>query len=200
MEYRAAFVAEDAAAMAAVLSGYAAGESADAEGRFTKNVVAPAFVVPGQGAQWLGMARTLLEGEPAFRAALERCDLACRPYVDWSIVDLIAHPNSDGAEKLIERIDVVQPTLVALSIAYAELLASVGVRPSALIGHSMGEVAAAYLAGVFDLETAMRVICRRSSLMNTARGEGAMALVELSLLEARRRIESHGHRLGVRRT
>ena len=197
MEYRAAFVAEDAAAMAAVLSGYAAGESADAEGRFAKNVVAPAFVVPGQGAQWLGMARALLEGEPAFRAALERCDLACRPYVDWSIVDLIAHPNSDRAEKLIERIDVVQPTLVALSIAYAELLASVGVRPSALIGHSMGEVAAAYLAGVFDLETAMRVICRRSSLMNTARGEGAMALVELSLPEARRRIESHGHRLGV---
>ena len=197
MEYRAAFVAEDAATMAGALSSYAAGEFADAEGRSPKKVVAPAFVAPGQGAQWLGMARTLLESEPAFRAALERCDLACRPYVDWSIVDLVAHPNSCGAEGLIERIDVVQPTLVALSIAYAELLASVGVRPSALIGHSMGEVAAAYLAGVFDLETAMRVICRRSSLMNRARGEGAMALVELSLPEARGRIEPHRHLLGV---
>ena len=197
MEYRAAFVAEDTTAMIAALSGYAAGESTDAEGRFTKEVAAPAFVIPGQGAQWLGMARTLLEDEPVFRAALERCDLACRPYADWSIVDLVAHPDSNGAEALIERIDVVQPTLVALAIAYAELLASVGVRPGALIGHSMGETAAAYLAGVLDLETTMRVICRRSSLMNRVRGEGAMALVELSLPEARRRIESHAHLLGV---
>lgn len=197
MEYRAAFVAEDVNAMAEALSRHAAGEPADAEGRCAKASVAPAFVAPGQGAQWLGMARTLLESEPAFRAALERCDSACRPYVDWSIVDLVGHPNSHGAAELLERIDVVQPTLVALSIAYAELLASVGVRPSAVTGHSMGEVAAAYLAGVFDLETAMRVICRRSALMSTASGRGAMALVELSLAEARRRIEPHSRLLGV---
>jgi acyl transferase domain-containing protein/NAD(P)-dependent dehydrogenase (short-subunit alcohol dehydrogenase family)/acyl carrier protein len=197
MEYRAAFVAEDAAAMADALSMYAAGEHARAEGRSPGRPVAPAFVAPGQGAQWLGMARALLESEPAFRAALERCDLASRPYLDWSIVDFIANPARYSANGFNERIDVVQPTLVSLSIAYAELLASVGVRPGALTGHSMGEVAAAYLAGVLDLESAMRVICRRSFLMNMARGQGAMALVELSLPEARRRIEPHKRLLGV---
>jgi acyl transferase domain-containing protein/acyl carrier protein len=197
LEHRAAFVAADRAAMVDALRRYAAGEPATAEGVASGDARPKlAFVAPGQGAQWAGMARQLLSQEPVFREALLRCDRAARRHVDWSIVEqLQAEPGTAGHR--LDEIDVVQPVLVALAIAYAELWRSLGVVPDAVVGHSMGEVAAAFLAGAIDLDEAMHVICRRSALMRRASGRGAMALVDLSMQEARERIRGREDRLSI---
>lgn len=189
LERRAAFVAADTATMVDALRRYALGETAAAEGAAYGGEAQPkiAFVCPGQGAQWQGMARELLATEPVFRATLAQCDAAARPYADWSIVEqLMAEPGD--ANHQLDRIDVIQPVLVALAIAYAALWRELGVKPDAVVGHSMGEVAAACIAGALSLEQAMRIICRRSALMRKTSGQGAMALVDLSMADAQARL------------
>ena len=140
-----------------------------------------AFVFSGQGGQWLGMGRHLMEQEPIFRAILERCEAAFQPLTDWS---LLAELNAREEQSRLDEINVIQPTIFAIQIALAELWRSWGINPDAVIGHSMGEVAAAYVAGVLSLEDAARVICHRSQLMKRVSGQGAMALVELPYSEA----------------
>lgn len=153
------------------------------------------FVCPGQGAQWPGMARHLLD-DADFATALERCDEAARPWLDVSLLDLLRSAEGPSAA-LLERIDVVQPALVALSIAYAHWLARRGITPQAVVGHSMGEVAAAHIAGALSLPDAMRIICRRSALMRRESGRGAMALVDLPEHEAQARLQGLEDRLAV---
>lgn len=198
LEFRAAFSAVDGASMAAALRAFAAGESpAMAAGQVEPGTRPKlAFVVPGQGAQWLGMARELLERNAAFRDALLACDVALRPWADWSIVEQLTCAPDSAAYRL-ERIDVLQPVLVALSIGYATWLRSVGIEPDAVVGHSMGEVAAAHLAGVLDLGQCMRIIARRSALMHGTSGRGAMALVDLSMADAQARIAGREAQLSV---
>jgi acyl transferase domain-containing protein/acyl carrier protein len=193
MERRAAFVALDRSSMVDALRRYGAGEPATAEGTATGGARRVAFVVPGQGAQWAGMARELLATERVFREAVERCDRAARPHLGWSI---LAELEAADAARL-DDIAVVQPLLVALAIAYAELWRSLGVTPAAVVGHSMGEIAAAAIAGVLDVAGAMEIVCRRSALMRRVRGRGAMALVELSLDEAQRVVAERRDRVGV---
>lgn len=197
LDQRAVFVAADRAGMADALRRYAAGEVAAAEGA-VHSAARPkiAFVLPGQGAQWTGMARELASREPEFRSALEQCDAAARKYVDWSIVEQLAAEPGTPTYKL-DQIDVIQPVLVALAIAYARLWRLLGVVPDAVVGHSMGEVGAACIAGVLDLDQAMRIICRRSALMRRTSGQGAMALVDLAMDEARARIAGHEHQISV---
>lgn len=197
LEHRAAFVAKDRAAMAESLRRYAEGADAAAQGVARADASAKiAFVCPGQGAQFAGMARELMAQEPVFFAALERCDHAARPFVDWSILEqLSAEPESETYR--LNQIDVIQPVLVALSIAYAALLRSLGLEPAAIVGHSMGEVAAACIAGALDLGQAMRIICGRSRLMRRTCGQGAMALVDLSMEEAGARLVGLEDRLSV---
>jgi acyl transferase domain-containing protein/acyl carrier protein len=188
LEQRATFVAADARAMVDALRGYASGETANAEGLVHGDGRPKiAFVCPGQGAQWHGMARELMRLEPAFHTAIVRCDTAMRPFADWSIVEQLAAEPGDS-NHLLDRIDVIQPVLVALSVAYAALLKDLGVAPDAVVGHSMGEVAAACVAGVLSVDQAMQIICRRSALMRRTSGQGAMALVDLSMADAQARL------------
>ncbi len=189
LERRAAFVAADAATLIDALQRYASGEAATAEGTAYTGAQRPkiAFVCPGQGAQWHGMARELLATEPVFRSTLVQCDAAARSYADWSILEQLAAEPGD-ANYLLDRIDVIQPVLVALAVAYAALWRGFGVEPDAVVGHSMGEVAAACVAGVLSLDQAMRIICRRSALMRKTSGQGAMALVDLSMADAQARL------------
>jgi acyl transferase domain-containing protein len=196
LDQRAAFVAADRAAMVQALRDYASGGPAAGEGTAGPLPPKVAFVFPGQGGQWIGMARQLMAEEPAFREAIERCDAAARPYIDWSIAgQLAAAPESDGF--LLDRIDVVQPVLTAVSIAYAELLRAAGVTPHAVVGHSMGEVAAVYTAGAIDLDAAMQIICRRSALLHSVAGKGAMALVDLGLSDIKARLAGREDRVTV---
>ncbi|GLZ36478.1 type I polyketide synthase [Actinokineospora sp. NBRC 105648] len=114
----------------------------------------PVFVFPGQGSQWAGMAVDLLD-EPAFRARLEQCERALARYVDWSLLDVLRSGE-------FERVDVVQPVLWAVMVSLAELWRSVGVVPSAVLGHSQGEIAAAVVAGGLSLDDGARVVALRS--------------------------------------
>ena len=129
--------------------------------------------------------------EPAFRASLERSEAALRRLVDWSLLEQL----QSGTR--FDDIAVVQPVLLAVEIALANLWRAYGVEPAAVVGHSMGEAAAACVAGALTLDEAMAIVCRRSALMRRTSGQGAMAMVELPLEEAASRLAPFGERLSV---
>ena len=153
------------------------------------------LVFSGQGSQWFGMGRTLLHEEAVFRDVLERCELALRPYTDWSLIAELG--ATDVSQSRLNEVDVLQPALFAIQIALAGLWRSWGVEPNAVVGHSMGEVAAAYVAGALSLEDAARVICIRSKLVKRTIGQGAMASVELSIEDARLAIAGYEDRVSI---
>ncbi len=151
------------------------------------------FVFPGQGSQWRGMGRELLAQEESFRAAFTACDAVIQREAGWSPIAAL----HDEEAAYLSRIDRVQPTLFALEVALAALWRAWGVEPDAVVGHSMGEVAAAHVAGALSLEDAARVICRRSQLLRSISGAGEMALIELPLAEAQRALAGREDRLSV---
>ena len=153
-----------------------------------------AWIFPGQGSQWPGMGRDLLEQEPVFRAAIEECDHAIHPYVTWSLFDQL---QADENHAALQNIDVIQPVLFAIEVALAALWRSWGIKPDVVVGHSMGEVAAAYVAGALSLDDAAWIICSRSKLLLRTRGQGAMAVVDLPLDQARAIITDYKERVSV---
>ncbi len=179
LEHRAAFLATDAGNLVSALKAYAAGGEALAQGvADPRRQTMVALVFPGQGGQWSGMARALLAQEPAFRESLEGADAVIRREAGWSLLEQLAlNPGDPGY--LGDRIDVVQPTLGALAIAYAAWMKASGLAADFVVGHSMGEAAAAHVAGALSLDDVLRVLCRRSALMRGLSGAGAMALVDL---------------------
>ncbi len=144
------------------------------------------FVYPGQGSQWLGMGSELMRESPVFRREIERCAEAFSAYTDWQLLDFF---QSDCAKQLFERVDVVQPALFALAAGLTRVWQSWGIHPAAAVGHSQGEVVAAYIAGALSLDDAARVVCCRSRALVAHAGRGAMATVDLPHAEVARRIE-----------
>ncbi len=202
LEYRLSLVAGSREELLLALAVAAKGgtPAGAARGRLDAGGALPRVVLvfPGQGGQWLGMGRQLLAEEPVFRAAVEACDRALAhelgPGADWSLPgELSAEP----AASRLGRIDVAQPVLFAMQIALAALWRSWGIEPSAVVGHSMGEVAAAHVAGALSLEDAVAVICRRSLLLRRISGQGEMALVELTVPEAEAALVGYEQRLSV---
>ncbi len=181
-EYRAAIVGEDIADLRKNL--VAAVEKEDNE-RVVLNRAGAAsgkivFVASGQGSQWLGMARELFAQDAVFRQAFEQCDAAIAAETGWHLTDRVLGAD---AERFLSQIDVIQPSLFAQSISLAAVWQSWGIVPDAVVGHSMGEVAAAHIAGILTLADAVAVICRRSRRMKTLNSAGGMATVELPLAE-----------------
>jgi len=195
MERRLALAVRDRDALRDALAAVASGESLVEPPEVpTSTPPKVAFVFPGQGSQWIGMGRELLAGEPAFREALTACDRAIAAEAGWSVIkELLASAETSQ----LERIDVVQPVLFAIEVALAALWRSWGVEPQAVVGHSMGEVAAACVAGALSLEDGAAIMCRRSALLKRVSGRGEMALVELSIDEASLELVGLEDRLGV---
>jgi polyketide synthase 5 len=133
----------------------------------------PVWVFSGQGSQWAAMGAELLTTEPVFAATVAQVEPLIVAEAGFSVTDAMTAPE------IVTGIDRVQPTLFTMQVALAATMRSYGVRPGAIIGHSLGETAAAVAAGALSLEDGVRVICRRSRLMSRVAGDGAMASVEL---------------------
>jgi polyketide synthase 5 len=133
----------------------------------------PVWVFSGQGSQWAAMGADLLASEPVFAATVAEAEPLIARESGFSVTEAMSAPQT------VTGIDRIQPTLFTMQVALAATMKSYGVRPGAVVGHSLGEAAAAVVAGALSLEDGARVICRRSRLMSTIAGAGAMASVEL---------------------
>uniref|UniRef100_UPI0027393CBF type I polyketide synthase n=1 Tax=Symbioplanes lichenis TaxID=1629072 RepID=UPI0027393CBF len=166
--HRAAVVGAGRDELLAGLRATVAGEVVPRAARPGGKVV---FVFPGQGAQWVGMARELLGASPVFAASMDACAEALDPFVDWSLPDVL------GDEAALQRVDIVQPALWAVMVSLAAVWRSFGVEPAAVIGHSQGEIAAACVAGALSLSDGARVVALRSrAIGEQLTGGGMMAL------------------------
>jgi acyl transferase domain-containing protein len=151
------------------------------------------FVFPGQGSQWIGMGRQLLESEPAARETLEACDAAIATHGGFSVRELIEHSNAEA----LSDIGCIQPLLFAVEVMLARVWMSWGIRPGACLGHSMGEVAAAHIAGALSLDDAARIICTRSGMLRQKRGLGGMALIDAPREDTERLLTTFANTLSV---
>jgi thioester reductase-like protein len=136
----------------------------------------PAFVFSGQGAQWWGMGQQLFQREPIFRQAVEEVDSLFEPISGWSIGDEMMRSEADSR---VDDTAYAQPLLFALQVGLVALWRTWGITPSVIVGHSIGEVAGIYTAGILSLDDAVRVVYHRSTLQNTTRGQGTMAAIGL---------------------
>ncbi|MBT2387218.1 type I polyketide synthase [Streptomyces sp. ISL-11] len=189
-DHRAVVVAGNRDGLLSGLGALARGEEApglvtglpEGAGRSVDRVV---FVFPGQGSQWAGMGAQLLDASPVFAERMSECASALSGYVDWSLLDVLRQvPGAPG----FDRVDVVQPASWAVMVSLAALWRSYGVEPSAVVGHSQGEIAAACVSGALSLDDAARVVALRSqAIAEDLAGDGGMVSVALPLSE----VESH---------
>ncbi|MGW5354304.1 SDR family NAD(P)-dependent oxidoreductase [Streptomyces sp. NPDC004031] len=174
--HRAVVLAADAKGFGDALAALAEGRTVAHLHQGVAGGAKIALVFPGQGAQWPGMARELMVAEPAFAAQMRECAQALAEFTDWSLTDVVAGAP-DAAP--LDRVDVVQPTLFAVMVSLAALWRAYGVEPAAVVGHSQGEIAAAYVAGALSLRDAARVVALRSAELARMEGRGGMASVAL---------------------
>jgi thioester reductase-like protein len=152
------------------------------------NPASPVFVFTGQGSQWWGMGSQLLEREPIFRRKIEEIDALLMPLTGWTLIEELSR---DEQKSRIDDTDVAQPAIFALQVGLVALWKSWGIHPKKVVGHSVGEVAAAYIAGIYSLADAVTIIYHRSRLQHRTRGNGAMIAVGVSAAEAEFAINSH---------
>ncbi|MEV6831388.1 type I polyketide synthase [Amycolatopsis sp. NPDC051102] len=185
LDERAVVVADSREEAVTALEALARGE--DTAAVVTGRAAAPRKVVwvfPGQGTQWAGMGRELLAASPVFAERIEECAAALDPWIDWSLLAVL-----NGETDLLDRVDVLQPACFAVMVGLAAVWEAAGVRPSAVVGHSQGEIAAACVSGALSLEDAAKVVALRSqAIAARLSGRGGMASVALSEEEAAARL------------
>ncbi|MER5599757.1 SDR family NAD(P)-dependent oxidoreductase, partial [Streptomyces sp. NPDC002265] len=195
LEQRAVVVGRDRHELRAGLAALADGAPADAVVQGTAAASGKvAFVFPGHGSQWAGMARELLDTSPVFAEQAKACAEAFAPYLDWPLLDVLrAEPDAPD----VAEVEVAQPALFTVMVSLAALWRSYGVTPAAVVGHSQGEVAAAYVAGALTLDDAARIVALRSRSLTRLIGKGAMLAVAMPADRVRARLEKYGDRLSV---
>lgn len=178
LEFRAIVVGEDRDGLRSGLAAVAAGSPSPkvAEGRATPGGRSVCFVFPGQGSQFPGMARRMIASSPVFAAAIDACGAALAPHVDWELRELLDAEDASWQDDVTK----VQPALWAIMVALARVWAEWGVTPSAVVGHSQGEIAAATVAGALTLEDGALVVARRSQALARIAGRGGMVAVRAS--------------------
>ncbi len=183
----AAVCARDHAQAVAGLQALAAGNTAVGvlDAHQTTRGSGTVFVYSGQGSQWAGMGQKLLVDEPAFAAAVAELEPVFVEQAGFSLRDVL-----ESGEPVV-GIDRIQPVLVGMQLALTALWRSYGVEPDAVIGHSMGEVTAAVVAGALSPADGLKVIATRSKLMSRLAGQGAMALLELDAAAAEKLIAGY---------
>ncbi|MFJ8255623.1 type I polyketide synthase, partial [Streptomyces sp. NPDC094466] len=195
---RAVVLAGDHAEALAGLGALARGESSPAVvtgGPAAAGAGKVVLVFPGQGTQWAGMGRELLDSSPVFAERITECARALEPWVDWDLEAVLRGETDAG---LLTRVDVVQPAGFAMMVGLAAVWASVGVVPDAVVGHSQGEIAAACVAGALPLEDAARIVAVRSQVIaERLSGLGGMVAVSLPEAEAAKRIAAWDGRVEV---
>ncbi|MBE8517724.1 acyltransferase domain-containing protein [Amycolatopsis sp. H6(2020)] len=193
LEERAVVVAGSDEEARAGLGALARGEAAP--GVVTGTAGKPgkvAWVFPGQGTQWAGMGRELLDSSPVFTERIKECAAALDQWTDWSLLDVLR------GEGDLDRVDVLQPACFAVMVGLAAVWESVGVRPDAVVGHSQGEIAAACVSGALTLDDAAKVVALRSqAIAARLSGRGGMASVALSEDEANARLALWDGRIEV---
>ncbi|MCC5632195.1 type I polyketide synthase [Nostoc sphaeroides CHAB 2801] len=196
-EHRLAFLADSPAELQERLQDFLQGklEAHQSSGRKHRHRRPKlVFVFSGQGPQWWAMGRELLEQEPVFRATIEECDALIKLHTNWS---LLAELTADVTQSRLQETEIAQPAIFALQVALARLWRAWGIEPKAVVGHSLGEVAAAHIAGVLSLADAVQLICDRGRLMQQATGNGKMAAVELSAAETEQWLRGYEGRLAI---
>jgi len=153
-----------------------------------------AFVFSGMGPQWWAMGRQLLAEEPIFAEKVKQCDRLFAQYADWSFWDEL---TADEEKSRIDETQIAQCGLFAVQVALAALWKEWGIVPEAIVGHSLGEVAAAHVAGVLTLEEATLTIFHRSRLQATTAGQGKMLAVGLSATEAEKYLAGREDRVSI---
>jgi acyl transferase domain-containing protein/thioesterase domain-containing protein/NADP-dependent 3-hydroxy acid dehydrogenase YdfG len=201
LEHRAVVIAGEPERTRRALDALATGGTApglvcgyaDAEGKV-------AFVFPGQGTQWAGMAADLLDSSAVFAHRLMACEHALAPHVDWTLSEVMR--GAPGAPAW-DRVDVLQPALFAIMLSLAELWRAAGIEPSAVAGHSQGEIAAAVVAGALSLEDGAHIVAARgqalSQLAVNSDGEagGGMLSVAITSRDAQQLISTAGGQLAI---
>ncbi|WP_343710097.1 type I polyketide synthase, partial [Mycobacterium sp.] len=189
---RASFEATDRSSLVDSLRAFA-GEGADAA-EPTLDLPRLMFVYTGMGPQWWAMGRELLSGPGVFRDAAEECDALFRDVAGWSV---LAEMLADEPVSKMSATEVAQPANVVLQIALTRLWRSWGVYPDAVVGHSVGELAAVHTAGALSLRDTMRVAYHRSRLQARLAGRGAMLAAGLPPEDAADHVERCGGRVSV---
>ena len=183
-ERRASVVFRDIATLRSQL-GELSESDASIEPRTASKV---AFIYTGQGSQWVGMGQALYESEPVARAVMDRCEEVFREVKGVSLLDVMFGRN--GADANLGDTAWEQPALYTLECALTALWSSVGIRPSVVLGHSVGEIAAAQAAGVFSLEDGMRFAAARGTLMSEM-ASGTMAAIFAPPEQVAAKVEAH---------
>ncbi|MEV0292234.1 SDR family NAD(P)-dependent oxidoreductase [Nocardia sp. NPDC050710] len=180
-QFRGGALVGDSADLIRDLRQFAAGEGRDATRTISRRTAEPVFVFSGMGPQWWGMARELLGAGGVFAAAAHEIDELFGELAGWSIIEELLRPEE---ESRVSSTEVAQPANFLVQVALVSELAEYGIAPAAVVGHSVGEVAAAYIAGMLSLEDAVRVAYHRARLQATTAGAGGMLAVGLTREQA----------------